>query len=194
MITEQSLANSISMGRLASQPAGAALARPEYLNEQGMIFGASYESAAVIPDGTAPAPVANPVTDHVPSARPGARAPHVWLDREGARLSTLDLFGKGFVLLAGRGASEWRTAAGGVEATSRVPFEAFTVGGPGTLADPERRWESVYGVEADCAVLVRPDGHVAWRRRSGTAGAGEALRAAIAEVFGWAPADARRAG
>src|SRR5947209_1107970 len=45
-ITEQSLTNAQSMGRLAKDNKVAG-ARPEYLNEQGMIFGASYASSAV---------------------------------------------------------------------------------------------------------------------------------------------------
>src|SRR6266481_5677592 len=91
-ITEQSLINAISMGRLnrTNESAGA---RPEYLNEQGMIFGASYVSGAVVPDGTPPVPVANPVTDYAPSARPGGRAPHAWLERDGEQASTIDLLG-----------------------------------------------------------------------------------------------------
>src|SRR5260370_27589301 len=97
-ITQQSLANAVSMGRLnrTTERAGA---RPEYLNEQGMIFGASYASRAVVPDGTPPAPVANPVTDYVPSARPGGRAPHAWLQQAGQQVSTIDLLAKGFVLI-----------------------------------------------------------------------------------------------
>ena len=75
VITEQSLSNSVSMGRLGGRTSGTAIARPEYLNEQGMIFGASYTSMAVVPDGTAAPAVANPVTDYVASARPGGRAP-----------------------------------------------------------------------------------------------------------------------
>src|SRR6516165_10771032 len=55
-ITEQSLINAVSMGRL-NRTNESASARPEYLNEQGMIFGASYQSPAVVPDGTPPAPV-----------------------------------------------------------------------------------------------------------------------------------------
>ena len=81
-ITEQSLINAISMGRLEQTKKNAG-ARPEYLNEQGMIFGAAYSSGAVVPDGTAAPDVANPVTDYVPSARPGARAPHVFFQHEG---------------------------------------------------------------------------------------------------------------
>src|SRR5205085_10031108 len=108
-ITEQSLTNAQSMGRLAKDNKAAG-ARPEYLNEQGMIFGASYASAAVVPDGTPPAAVANPVTDYVPSARPGGRAPHVWLNKNGEQVSTIDLFGKGFTLLSSAKGKGWSEA------------------------------------------------------------------------------------
>src|SRR5581483_308039 len=55
--------------------------RPEFLNEQGLIFGACYESAAVVPDGSPPPAVDDPVTQYVPSARPGWRAPPGWRRR-----------------------------------------------------------------------------------------------------------------
>jgi len=85
----------------------------------------------------------------VPSTRPGTRAPHAWLDGD---RSTLDLFGDGFVLL--------RLGAGPPEATpllaaakaSRVPMREVA------LADPE-----VAALYETGLVLVRPDGHVAWR-------------------------------
>ncbi|HKD76669.1 MAG TPA: FAD-dependent monooxygenase, partial [Ktedonobacterales bacterium] len=83
-ITEQSLINAASMGRLELTKKNAG-ARPEYLNEQGMIFGATYTSRAIVPDGTEAPHVADPVTDYVPSARPGARAPHVFFQRAGAQ-------------------------------------------------------------------------------------------------------------
>src|SRR5688572_92654 len=73
-VTEQCLETAISMGRgpqAANAPAK--LARPEFHAELGMIFGANYHSAAVIPDGTALPAVANPVADYVPCARPGSR-------------------------------------------------------------------------------------------------------------------------
>ena len=91
-ITEQSLINATSMGRLEQTKKNAG-ARSEYLNEQGMIFGAAYSSGAVVPDGTDAPDVANPVTDYVPSARPGARAPHVFFQHEGKKLSTIDVVG-----------------------------------------------------------------------------------------------------
>ncbi len=186
-ITEQSLANSISMGRRGPRPAGGALARPEYLNEQGLIFGASYASAAVIPDGTPPPAVANPLTDYVPSGRPGGRAPHVWLSRGPARASTLDRFGRGFVLLAGADGEPWRHAARDAAAGLRMPLDAVTIGPGEDLDDPEGRWPSTYGVGGEGAVLVRPDGHVAWRHPGRAADPGAALRDGLARLAGRAP-------
>ena len=61
----------------APQNKAGVLPRQQFLAEQGLIFGASYQSSAVVPDGTAPVAVADLVTDYVPSARPGGRAPHV---------------------------------------------------------------------------------------------------------------------
>ncbi len=169
-ITEQSLANSLSMGRGTAPGANAGdgaagRARPEFLNEIGMVFGARYESAAVVPDGTPPPEVPNPVTDYVPVARPGHRAPHVWLERNGQTVSTLDLFDGGFTLLAGSAGGRWRDAALRLARRSGVPLSAYTVGAAGDLGDPDAAWSAVYGLDADGAVLVRPDGHVAFRSR-----------------------------
>jgi 2-polyprenyl-6-methoxyphenol hydroxylase-like FAD-dependent oxidoreductase len=185
-ITEASLANSLSMGRLTRQT-DAKLPRPEFLNEQGLIFGASYESAAVIPDGTPRVRVADPVTEYVPSARPGGRAPHVWLERDGARISTIDLFGPPFVLLAGRRGGAWRDAATRLASPSRPALVAYTIGGDDGLTDVDGTWQKLYAIDDAGAVLVRPDGHVAWRSRGGSADPAGTLQAALDGILGLAP-------
>ena len=113
----------------------------------GLQIGYVYENSPVcVPDGTS-APADNPA-EYVANARPGARAPHVWLS--GGK-STLDLFGRGFVLLRFPGAPE--TAAVTAAANARnVPLDVVDVDVPEAAAIYERR-----------LVLVRPDGHVAWR-------------------------------
>jgi putative polyketide hydroxylase len=188
-ITEQSLMNSVSMGRVPDAEsldvgAAAARARPEFLNELGMVFGATYDSAAIVPDGTPPPAVGNPVTEYVPVARPGHRAPHVWLERDGRRVSALDLFGPGFVLLTGPAGAAWRDAGHAVAAELKVPLEAYTVGPGGEVADVAGDWTMAYGVEADGAVLVRPDGYVAWRIRSGSADRGGHFGRVLKGVLG----------
>jgi hypothetical protein len=181
IITRNSLANALSMGRTARQ--SNVLPRREFLNEQGLIFGACYQSMAVVPDGTAPAAVDDPVTEYVPSARPGSRAPHVWLRHGVEQISTVDLFGPRFVLLAGSKGDAWRRAAQGIE-MSWPPLVAHTIGEGCDLGDPDGNWQAAYGVDADGAVLVRPDGHVAWRSRSAASDPVEALRAALDRVLG----------
>lgn len=158
--------------------------RLELFNELGLIFGASYESTAAVPDGTVLPEVANPVTDYIPTARPGSRAPHVWLERAGQSVSTLDLFGKGFVLLVAQGGRAWCQAAVEVAQMQGIPLQAFTVGRTGDLIDPDGSWAPTYGLDQDGAVLVRPDGYVAWRTRSRVTSPVQALQEVFARVLG----------
>lgn len=91
--------------------------------------------------------------EYVPTARPGHRAPHVWI---GDGVSTLDLFGPGFTLLLIGQDEDAATPFAAAAATHGVPLrvEAFA---SGEVADALREaYDHAF-------VLVRPDGHVAWR-------------------------------
>ena len=114
----------------------------------GLQLGYRYEGSPIcLLDGTPPGP--DDPENYVPSARPGARAPHVWL-RD--RRSSLDLYGRGFVLLR-LGADAPEAQAFEAAAAARcVPLKSITV----TEDDAAQ-------VYARRLVLVRPDGHVAWR-------------------------------
>jgi 2-polyprenyl-6-methoxyphenol hydroxylase-like FAD-dependent oxidoreductase len=107
----------------------------------GIQLGYRYDASSVcITDGT-PAPSSDPSV-YEPAARPGSRAPHAWL---GDGRSTLDLFGNGFTLLA--------FARDGVDRVGRrVPLKVVVIEDAEIARLYERRF-----------VLVRPDGHVAWR-------------------------------
>ena len=180
LITKTALDNCLSMGRTERQET-AKLPRAEFLSEQGLIFGASYESAAAIPDGTPPEVNDSPITQYIASARPGRRAPHVWLWRDGEKISTIDLFGPHFVLLTGPEGQGWRDASAALATPDRPQLLAYTIGRD--LEDRDGGWQEAYGVEADGAVLVRPDGQVAWRSRSGAGDATGTLSAAFAGVL-----------
>jgi 2-polyprenyl-6-methoxyphenol hydroxylase-like FAD-dependent oxidoreductase len=185
IVTDNALANALSMGRTARQ--AKVLPRQQFLNEQGLIFGARYDSTAVVPDGTPPVTVDDPVTEYIPSGRPGGRAPHVRLQRGHEQISTIDLFGPHFVLLAGSDGDAWRKAAHGI-GTTWPPLLAYTVGENGDLSDPDSNWHEAYGVDADGAVLVRPDGYVAWRSRSAASNPLQALHGAFDSLLGRIPA------
>lgn len=92
-----------------------------------------------------------------PTARPGSRAPHVPLRRNGVPLSTRDLFGRNFVLLTGPAADRWLAATTSLD----LCLDTYCVGED--LEDPEGRFTKTYGITDEGAVLVRPDGFVAWR-------------------------------
>ena len=114
----------------------------------GMHLGYYYEGSPLCcPDGEPP-PSLDPAV-YVQTARPGSRAPHVWL---GDGRSTLDLFGRSFVLLALGSAQPDPGPL--VEAARRagLPLHVVRLDEPAVVKAYER-----------ALVLVRPDGHVAWR-------------------------------
>jgi 2-polyprenyl-6-methoxyphenol hydroxylase-like FAD-dependent oxidoreductase len=141
-------------------------------------LGYVYHSAAVsTEDG-------RPSLDHVDPraahARPGTRAPHLWIDDGGPPKSTLDLMGRHFVLLTGSAGDVWREAAATV--TDAVPGVALAVHqlGKGGWHVRQGSFTESHDVDEDGAVLVRPDGFVAWRAaQAGSAGHAEALTAAV---------------
>ena len=114
------------------------------------------------------------------TAAPGCRAPHVWLGRAQARLSTLDLLGPGFTLLAAPQGEAWREQALAAGAALGVQVDAYRIGAAG-LADLGGFAEA-YGIGAAGAVLVRPDGHVAWRAQ-GAPGDDQALAAVLTQIL-----------
>ncbi|MCD6031846.1 MAG: monooxygenase FAD-binding protein, partial [Thermomicrobiales bacterium] len=146
------------------------------LDYAAVAFGYRYQSAAVI-GAPADARSALPVTEL--TGQPGTRAPHVWLARDGQRLSTIDLFGRDYVLLTGPDGSAWVDAARSVTDTG---VEAHRIGGDGDFADLERRWSAAYGVTDGGAVLVRPDGFVAWRSAEVADDPARALALAITDL------------
>jgi 2-polyprenyl-6-methoxyphenol hydroxylase-like FAD-dependent oxidoreductase len=122
-----------------------------YNNErwsESVRLGYCYVNSPVIwADGSTP--TEQPGTRFVQSARPGSRAPHAWL---GPGRTTLDLFGRGFVLLRLGKDAPPGDAIAAAAATRGVPLEVVDLPDP-TIAELYERK----------LVLVRPDGHVAWR-------------------------------
>ena len=180
-VTEQSLANSLSMGRANPTAGTTVTARPEFLNEIGLIFGLPYASSAIVPDGSPAEELADPVTQYVPSGRPGVRAPHVELRHGGVTVSMLDLI-SGFTLMTGAGGHAWLAAAQSVSRELAVPITSIAVGA-GDVSDPEQAWAATYGVGPEGAVLVRPDGYICWRSAAGGERPEQELRAVLSQVL-----------
>ena len=112
------------------------------------MFGYAYDGSPIVVSDGGQAPETS-LTLYNPSSFPGARAPHVELE-DGK--STLDLFGRGFVLLL----------LGPTPPTPDRFIEAARSRGlPLNVVILEE--PAVYALYARAMVLVRPDGHVAWR-------------------------------
>jgi len=193
---DRSLDNSRMVGRinraavLAATGGGkaeleeAVAASKRYGNFMGMDLGYHYASGAIVADGTEPPVVDDPVIDYQPTARPGHRAPHCPLVRDGLELSTIDLFDGRFTLLAGSEGGAWVEALPRGRSGAPVPLVALRVGAEADLEDPEDGFESLYGISSQGAVLVRPDGHVAWRAPTAVTDPSAALAAALEQILG----------
>jgi putative polyketide hydroxylase len=115
---------------------------------------------------------------------PGSRAPHLFLERAGQRLSSLDLFGRSFALLAGPEGEAWCDAAGDVAARFRnLELDVHRVGNA-DLRDPDNVFCSRYGLSPSGACLVRPDGFIAWRARASDTDPAATLTRVIGHILG----------
>ena len=135
---------------------------PEPVGYGEVILGFRCRSEAVVITDNDLSPVEDPLC---PSGRPGFRAPHVWVRRGGERVSTVDLFGEGWVLISASADAQWAEAAKQVAAELGVSLDTFTLGTE--LTDPGGTLVTSYGIGNSGACLVRPDGIVAWRAETG---------------------------
>ncbi|PPK71124.1 FAD-dependent monooxygenase [Actinokineospora auranticolor] len=136
---------------------------PRIHDDNAVMFGYRYHSAAVIEERSATdTPFLDP---HHLTATPGTRAPHVNL---GHGESTLDHYGPGFTLVVGPDAAPWWEAAESLRLQIHQP--------------PIPDWSATYGVTPSGAVLVRPDGFVAWRTQAGVDSPVESLRAVLSRI------------
>ncbi len=119
------------------------------ISSSGTLLGYRYEgSPIVVPDGT-PEPPDDP-RNYTPTARPGHRAPHIWLD-EG--ISLLDRLGQGFTMLDfGDGDGDDIRDLAHAAVAIAMPLKVLRIEDPDAAALYERRF-----------ALVRPDMMVAWR-------------------------------
>ena len=136
----------VAPGGSADRAAGAGLRHRDWIRLRS--------PAAVAAEAGGPTGHTDPRTSR---AAPGTRLPHAWVERRGQRLSTLDLTGP-FLLLAGSQGAAWGDAARAVAAPA---VTACRIGED--VIDVEGGLTEALGISESGAVLVRPDGFVAWR-------------------------------
>lgn len=144
----------------------------------GRDLGFVYGPDAVIPDASSSPTLEDSDRNYLPSARPGARAPHLWLERDGKQISSLDLFNDQFTLLTvPERADAWKRATAGAQ----PPITIEAIGAE--IVDPSQSWRELYGIR-DGAVLVRPDGHVVWRSADHVQDPRQLLREVLPRITG----------
>ncbi len=151
-------------------------------NAHGVDLNQRYASDAIVPDGTPPETFTrDPELHHQPTSRPGARIPHAWLTSGTRTVSTLDTVGKGrFTLLTGIGGEGWLRAAEAQDLDI-----ATVVVGPGQqYEDPYGDWARLSEISDAGALLVRPDGFVAFRHATAAPDAEALLSDALRRILG----------
>ncbi|MEV7731751.1 FAD-dependent monooxygenase [Streptomyces sp. NPDC088921] len=123
----------------------------EFNNIPGALGHHYADSPTVVPDGTA-LPEGD-LDQYVPTARPGHRAPHVWV---APGRSTLDEFGPGFTVVVADGEAALAQPLVDAATAVGVPIHVFAPGDEAVRADLQAAYERTL-------TLVRPDGHVSWR-------------------------------
>jgi hypothetical protein len=135
-------------------------------------IGYVYQSSAIASEPGRPTGHVDPRTS---AGRPGTRLPHAWLDRDRDRLSTLDLVQPpAFLVLAGPQGNGWMDA------------RRTAVGPPLNVSVLDEGMDSLHdalGITASGALLVRPDGFVAWRAARFESTAVAALHTALARLL-----------
>lgn len=131
-------------------------------NAAGGEMNQRYVSAAVLPDDAPPEEFTRDRLLYLQATtRPGAKLPHAWLvNKHGHRISTLDLVGRGaFTVVTGLAGVAWERA---VQSIDRPYLRSAVIGRVDTL-DAMSEWHRLREIHEAGALLVRPDGYVAWR-------------------------------
>jgi 2-polyprenyl-6-methoxyphenol hydroxylase-like FAD-dependent oxidoreductase len=117
------------------------------------------------------------------SAEPGTRLPHLWVNAEGSEISTLDVVSEEFVLLTGEASGAWRQAAEMVSSQMALKVSVYSVGRKADLVYAGSDLDTRLGISSRGALLVRPDGFVAWRSRELPFDPAWALKSALERIL-----------
>jgi 2,4-dichlorophenol 6-monooxygenase len=135
-------------------------------NAHGVEHNHRYASAAVRPDGTPMPPFKRDAQLYAqPTTWPGAKLPHTWVTRDGHRVSTLDLAGRGaFSVFTGLSGQAWLDAAAAISQRTGLPIKRVKIGPGAPIEDPYGTWADLAEISDGGVLLVRPDLYVAARQ------------------------------
>ncbi|MGX1163409.1 2,4-dichlorophenol 6-monooxygenase [Arthrobacter sp. SLBN-100] len=160
-------------------------AKSREFRHHGLEYGFTYDSAAVVADGSAAPEPIDEIRVYEPSTRPGHPLPHAFVSRRGEVFPLHDLtYGCRFVLLAGEDGHDWVEAARQIADQTGLPLEAYTVGADDAeLADVRLAWLRKREISRRGAVLVRPDRFVGYRSIGGVDSPKQSLTEALGALL-----------
>ncbi len=133
----------------------------------GLDIGYIYEEGALIPDGTTPQIPVDQVTEYIPSTQPGARFPHLDLSLSRDYNSTHDLISYGqFTLMIREDGDAWAEAYHRFVQDTRINIKLIRLSELNLPLKVQQNLVSLCEIDTDGALLIRPDGHVAFRAKS----------------------------
>jgi putative polyketide hydroxylase len=149
---------------------------PTLYDETAITLGYRYRSDAILSEDLE----TSPIDPGALNGQPGTRAPHVAVSNGGKWMSSLDFYRSHPVLLVGPRGDHW------LDAGAKLATE-FHLGIHHIGADADRSAETflqAHGINETGAILIRPDGFVAWRAPSKEASPIEELADALGHVLG----------
>jgi len=161
---------------------GVSLPKVELFDDAAMELGQLYRSSAVLGAGPDLPPARMPDQWN---GQPGTRAPHLWVEADGERTSTIDLLTHEWTVVAS--SAPWAAAAAGMEAETGISVTALLLGTDIVSPDGDDV-AAAFGLAPGGAALIRPDGYIAWR-----SGPADDPRAALAHALAHVASAARAA-
>jgi len=166
-----------ALARFGSRMGGGA--EVQLIDSAAVVMGYRYRSPTVL----GASEDISPLLPEELTGQPGTRAPHVEVRLGGRKISTIDLYGRRFVLLAGENGRAWISAAERVTQRLEVPLDAYRFGVELTSTGGAAQ----HGVGTDGALLVRPDGFVAWRTETAANNPEHKLEKVLSGLLSLAP-------
>ncbi len=154
--------------------ANAIAEQKDHFHARGQEMGFHYSDGVVIPENTKKPQIGQGIHDYLPTTWPGCRLPHAWLRHSGTTYSTLDLAQPdSFVLIVDlKFKYQWlmaikplKTQLGFAVRLVAITDDEIQADSKDTYYDVDGSWSKCREVSTSGAVLVRPDGHVAWRTK-----------------------------
>ncbi|HAS40246.1 MAG TPA: 2,4-dichlorophenol 6-monooxygenase [Microscillaceae bacterium] len=155
-------------------------------NCHGVEMNQRYTSQAIVKDGTEePAYQRDKELYYQATTWPGAHLPHVWIGKNGHKISTLDVAGKGrFTVFTGIGGEAWLAASQKIAEALNIDLQAVQIGPDRDYTDIYGDWVTAREINDSGCLLVRPDFHVAFRAQTVSSNPEQDLTNALQQILG----------